>query len=774
MRVAPIQTSFNSGEWSPLMYGRVDLDPYKQALATCLNQIPLIQGGVTRRPGTYWASEVKDSTKATRVVGFEYSTTQAYVLELGDLYFRPYRNNGPVFLTAQNITGITQANPGVLTYSGSDTYANGDVVYLSGIVGMTELNGRFVKVANVNTGANTFELTDMGGTNINTTSFTAYSSGGTVEEHYTVTTTYAEADLFQLKFTQSADVLYVAHPSYAPRKITRTAHTSWTISEIDFLDGPYLSINSTSTTLTLSGTSGSVTVTASATTGINGGAGFTDVTDIGRLIRWKDPAGNWTWLEITAWTSTTVVTATIRGANASAGTATVNWRMGLWSGTTGYPGCVTFHEDRLCWGGTGTTTAPQRIDMSKTGDYENMAPTDADGTVASDDAVSVTLNSNDVQVIRWMASDEKGLLVGTTSAEWIVRPSTTTEALSPTNVAAKPSTFYGSANVSPVKAGKAALFAQRAGRKVRELAYVYEVDGFRSPNMTFLAEHVTLSGVKELAYQQEPHSLLWAARNDGVLAGFTYERDQKVLGWHRHMLGGYSNSGHTADALVESVCCIPNSDGTRDEVWLVVKRYINGRTVRYVEYMTKPWERGDTAEDAIHVDCALTYDGSATTSITGAHHLAGETVKIMADGAAHPDKTVSANGVITLDRSASVVQIGYGYNSDGKLLRPEAGAADGTSQGKPQRAHAVTFRFHDTGGIYVGPSFDSTGSKKLNELVFRQSTDETGQAVPLFSGDREVPWNGDWTTENHVCWRNNSVFPHTILAVMPRMNTSDR
>src|SRR5690348_15360187 len=126
MRVAPIQASFNSGEWSPLMYGRVDLDAYKNALATCLNQIPLIQGGVARRPGTYFASEVKDSTKATRVVAFEFSTTQAYVIEFGDLYMRFYRNNGPVLLTAQNITGITQANPGVLTYSGAD-YSNGDV-----------------------------------------------------------------------------------------------------------------------------------------------------------------------------------------------------------------------------------------------------------------------------------------------------------------------------------------------------------------------------------------------------------------------------------------------------------------------------------------------------------------------------------------------------------------------------------------------------------------------------------------------------------------------
>jgi hypothetical protein len=152
-----------------------------------------------------------------------------------------------------------------------------------------------------------------------------------------------------------------------------------------------------------------------------------------------------------------------------------------------------------------------------------------------------------------------------------------------------------------VRAGKSVLYVQRAGRKVRELAYVYEVDGFRSPDMTVLSEHITkgataaLSGVKDMSYQQEPQSLVWVPRNDGVLLGFTYERDQKVLGWHRHVLGGYSDAGHTAAPLVESVACIPSADGTRDEVWMIVKRYINGAVKRYVEYMTKIWEKDDAA-----------------------------------------------------------------------------------------------------------------------------------------------------------------------------------
>lgn len=769
-KVADIQSAFNAGEFSPLLYGRVDFDKYKLALSTCLNGIPLVQGGWTRRPGTKFAAEVKDSSKATRLVRFEFSTTQAYVIEFGNLYIRFYRNNGPVLLTAQNITGATAANPVVVTYAGSDTYANGDDVIISGVVGMTQLNGRRFRVANVNAGANTFELTDLAGNNIDGSAYTAWSSGGTIEEVYTVTTPWAEADLFQLKFTQSADVLYVSHPSYAPRKISRTAHTAWTVSTIDFLDGPYLAVNSTATTMTLAATSGATTITASSTTGINGGQGFL-ATDVGRSVRVKTSGAAYGWGKITGVTSTTLANITLTKP-VGATTATAVWRLGLWSDTTGYPGCTTFYEDRLGWGGA--TAAPQRVDFSKTSDYENMAPTayDASDTVADDNALSFTLNSGDVQVIRWMDDSDQGLLVGTVKAEWAVRPSSLNEALTPTNVKATRMTGYGGANISPLRTGQTSLFLQRSGRKVRELAFVYSENKYKAPDMTVLAEHVTLGGVKEMAYQQETQSLVWAARNDGVLLGFTYERDQNVIAWHRHVLGGVSSSGGAAP-LVESVASIPSADGTRDETWMVVKRYIGGRTVRYVEYLSKMYERGDAQDDSFFVDCGATYDGSAVTTISGLWHLAGETVTILADGATHPSKTVSALGALTLDRSAAVVQVGYGYNSDGALLRNNSGAADGTAQGKIMRKHKVTFRLHDSLGIQVGPTFSTTGPGKLTRPTIRTSADDANAAVPLFSGDLAVDWEGDYSKNDLVCWRFDQPLPGTVLAIMPQQVTQD-
>ncbi len=777
-KVSPIQQNFNTGEISPILHGRSDFDNYKNALALCLNSVPYVQGGVTRRPGTYFSNEVKDSTLSTRISSFKFSTTQAYIVEWGHQYVRFNRNDGPVMEATKTITGATVANPVVVTAVGHG-YSTGEHIEIASVGGMTQLNGRRYAITVLT--ADTFSLQGLGGVgNVNGSGFTAYTSGGTAARAYTVVTPYVTADLFQLRFTQSADTLYIFHPSYAPRSLTRTSDTAWTLTTLTFLDGPYMNVNATTTTLTPSGgtyTAGAtVTLTASAVTGINGGDGFKN-TDVGRFIRLKE-GSTWGYVQITGFTSTTVVTGLVVNSIVNAN-AKANWRLGLWSDTTGYPACGTFYEDRLMVGGN--TSSQARLDGSRTGDYLNFAPTDTDGTVTDSHAVSFTLNASDVQVIRWMVGDSDGLVVGTFEGEWIVQPSANSAALSPTSIAAHQSTNHGSASVQAVRAGEGVLFVQKAGKKVRELSYTaYPRPGLKCPDMTVLAEHITkaataeTSGIKEMAYQQEPLSIVWAVRKDGVLLGFTYERDQKVQGWHRHTLGGYSNAGHTAVAKVESVAVISSPDTTYDEVWMVVQRYINGRSVRYIEYLTKMWERGDTQSGAVFVDCALTYNGSATTTVSGLWHVVGETVQLLVDGAAHNDKVVSATGTVTLDVSASIVQIGYSYNSDGQLLRLDAGAADGTAVGKFQRSHRVGFLLHDSLGLQVGANFNATGPGKLTELPFRTSAHHTSAAVSLFTGIKDdFTWEGDYTKDNYVCWRWSKPFPGTILAVMPRLHTQD-
>ena len=687
MKASPLQDSFNAGEFSEITAARVRFEKYKNAVATCENMIPMVQGGLTRRTGTMFVAEVEsglyvadgyvnegyvEESAKVRLVPFEYSVTQAYVLEFSNQKIRFYKDRGLI------LDGVTP---------------------------------------------------------------------------YSISTPYDVDELFDIKFTQSADVLYITCGDHAPRKLSRTGHTSWTLTTIDFQDGPYLTTNSTSTTITLGATSGTTTATASS-------AIFAS-TDVGRHIRFKSGGSTWGWMKITAYTSTTVVTVSIqRSPNAS--TASSSWRLGVWSETTGYPSCVSFFEDRLFFGGC--SSKPQRVDGSMVGDYETFSPTQNDGTVANDNALAVSMNANDVNVIRWMIDDEKGLLVGTVSGEWIIRPSSLSEAMTPSNVTAKRSTAFGTANIQAIRTGKASIYVQRAGRKARELAYVYEVDGFRSPDMTILAEHIMEGGVTQIAYQQEPYSVVWMVRNDGQLIGLTYERDQDVIGWHRHIIGGdYNGNG----AVVESVAVIPTPDGDADELWLSVKRDINGETRRYVEYVTPQFDADDTTM-AHFLDSGLEYDGIPTTVLTGLDHLEGETVSILADGASHPDRVVSV-GSITLAREASVVHVGLAYESNIKTLRIEAGAADGTAQGKTKRIHRVNVRLYKTLGLKFGP--DENG---LDILPFRTSADPMGNPPALFSGDRSVNWNDGYDTDGQMYFRQDQPLPFTLLGLMPQLVTQDR
>lgn len=615
-KATPIQGVFNGGEFSDLLKGQVNLPKRAESLELCQNMIAFKQGPVVRRGGTKFVREVKDSSKRTELIDFQFSSDQVYQIEVGNLYFRFYKDNAIITETAQNITAVTQADPAVLTYNGADNYTNGKEVFITGVVGMTELNGKFFKIANVNTGANTFELNDIDGANIDSSAFTAYSSAGTIAQILEVTSPYTQAQLFdsngvfQIHFLQSADVLYLFHSAHEMRSLTRTSDIAWTLATVVNEDGPFLATNTTTTTLTLSGTTGSVTVTASAVAGINGGSGFL-TTDIGRLIRFKDPAAEWTWLTITAHTSTTIVTATISGQDASAGTATINWRLGVWSDTTGWPITGTFFQDRIALGGA--TSFPDRVDLSKSGGFSNTfflyAPTEIDGSVSNDNAIDKTLPSRQVNAIQWMAADTTGLVIGTTGQEWTMRASSINEVMTPGNAKPDPISSKKSTFIQPILAESGLVFVQKARRKLQDMTYSFDLDRLKPRDITLAAEHITATQITSLAYQQEPINVIWAVRGDGILLGLTYYPDEKVFGWHRHIIGG---SFSTGDAVVESISVIPSSDGSRDELWMIVKRTINSVTRRYVEFMTRYYEDDIVLEDAFQVDCGLTFDTPLT------------------------------------------------------------------------------------------------------------------------------------------------------------------
>jgi len=764
---SPIISSLNAGEFSPLLGGRVDFEKYPKGLKLCENFIPLVQGPIMRRPGTVFAAEVKDSSKRTALVKFEFSTTQAYVLEFGDLYMRVFKDQAQVTETAQNITGITAANPGVVTYAGADNYANGNQVFISGVVGMTQVNNRRFTVANVNTGANTFELSG-----VNTSAYTAYSSGGTIAEMYEIATPYAQADLFdangalRLKFAQSADVLYIAHPSYVRHKLSRTGHTAWTLAAIANNDGPYLNTNATATTLTLGATSGTgVTLTASSVTGINNGAGFA-ATDVGRAVRIKH-SSLWGWGNIASFIDTTHVTIDIV-RTFGATTGTVDWRLGVWSGTTGYPTCVGFYGDRLYW--AGPSSFPQRVDGSVVTDYDNFEPTSfvagstTDNTViADDDGVAFSLGGDEVNAIKAIVGGEQGISIMTVGGEWIARPSNQNEAITPTNVRATQSTNWGCNGVAPIRAGRANLFVQRDRRTLRELAYVFAEDGFKTPDISIAAEHLPRPGICAMAFQKSPQTILWLVREDGKLVSVTYDRDQDAIAWCRHTIGGEFSGG---EAVVESCAVIPNIGGAADQLWLVVKRTINGSTKRYIEYLTPMWDESIDKTEAYFVDCGLQYDGAAASSFSGLWHLEGEDVDILANGAVRPTDTIASGTVALTSGTATKASIGLHYDSNAWTERLEVRSASGSVQGKAKRITKVMLRFWQTLGGKYGPDEDN-----LTTIVWRTASDPMNASSPLKDEDITLDFDAPYDTDGRIYIRQDQPLPMTLLAAVPEMWT---
>ncbi len=745
-KVSPMQTSFAGGEIGPMLEGRVDLEDYAQSVRRMEGFIPTVQGPALRCAGTRFVGEVKASANRTWLVRFEFNVEQAYEIEFGNQYIRFYANHGVVLSLG-------------VPYEVATPYLLAD-------------------------------LTDAKGN-------------------------------FMLKFVQSGDVIYITHvgEAYSPRKLSRFAATNWTLTEVNFTGGPFEDVDpdQTITVYASAATGNGITLTASSalftSSHINGlfylERKLTDDTPMWETAK-AITAGNvrksdgkfysavnsattgsikpthtegsvydgnagvqWTFLhpgfgyvKITAiggggTTATANVVKRLPAEVVGSGEATTRWAFGEWSSANGYPSHVTFFRERLVL----ARASDQKVWASVTGDYENFSDRDDGGVVVADSSISVEIASDQVNRIEWMipASD---LLIGTAGGEFIIRELTKNEPLGPANVTSVQVSGYGSAPVQPVRVGNSILFVQRSGRKVREIAFSADAantEGYASIDLSVLAPHLVPRGawITQLAYQQEPHSVVWAVRSDGYLLGCRYNSNRKAVAWFRRPIGG--------SAVVESVDCIPHPDGDQDELWLIVRRTINGGVERYVEYMEAEWSSDEDEDDRFYVDSGLTYSGVAATTISGLSHLEGATVDVLVNGAAHPQRTVSG-GSITLLRAATTVQIGLPCPAKLFLLRQNAGAADGTSQGKNKRIHTVTMRLLDTLGGKIGPDESS-----LDIVPFRRGSDSMNAPPPAFTGDiTDIPWPDGYNTDGYICYVNDQPLPATVVAVMPHMVTQDR
>ncbi len=703
MSITPVINALNAGELSPQLEGRSDLQKYSSGCRLLENLIIQPYGGATRRPGLKYVAETKDSSKVSRLISFEFNQVQAYHLEFGDQYIRFVKDGAQ----------IEKSSPDAwLTLT---AYVIGDFVAESGTT--------YYCLENHTSG--TF-ATDLA------------ADKWVAQSIYEIPSPYLEADLPKIKFVQSADVMFIVHPDYSPRKLSRLDHDDWTLELFAFKNGPFLDENITDTTITASypawvtatdyvignhvtvsgdtfialtdHTSGATNptppgnttdwrkvyqftgnntiLTASASTFLSSHVGSLwllrhlreDAAKNGSLAAsagveseifpvfgsWRfTTRGTWTakieiqrsfdngatwvtyqvytsaadfntntvgeeiernvlykikritagtnavpWMfniestyyegtvKITTVTSATAAIATVQNPVGSL-TATKLWSEGAWSEYRGYPAAVAFFEQRLMF--TATNSNPQTVWGSKSGDFANFQP----GTL-DDDAINYTIGADRVNVIRWMQPQAQ-LLIGTIAGEWKMGGSDIGEPITPTNVSIRRQSTYGSKDVAAQLVNDVVLFIQRQGRKVREMTLdpANVQDKYVAPDMTVLAEHITESGIKEIAYQQQPDSILWCVREDGAMIGMTYERDQDVVGWHRH----------STDGEFESISIIPGS--VEDEIAVIVKREIDGSTVRYIEiFSERDW--GSDQTDCFFVDSGLTFDGGEAKAITGA------------------------------------------------------------------------------------------------------------------------------------------------------------
>jgi hypothetical protein len=665
---------------------------------------------------------------------------------------RFWTGNGQLLETSVNLGNVSQANPGVVTTVAVHGLNVGDEVFIDGGSDMVELNSRNYEVNTVPT-TTTLTLKDKFGTVVDTsTGYTLWSAGGSLARVFTLVTPITDAQKIVIQYDQSGDVIYIAHEDFHPLRLTRTAATTWAIVDVPFVDGPYLPENDTTTTMTPSGTSGSITMTASA-------AAFTLVTDVGRLIRFKSGASDWGYGKITAVAST--VSATVTVVKAFGGTTVgTRWNLGLWSDTTGYPAAVVFHEERLTFGGG--EAFPRKTVMSWSADFERFSPTDYDDSIPDEVSIIINPSFGNLDPIRWYSSG-RVLAAGTIGSVFRVSGSDTSEPITPTSITAKREVTRGTAVSRALQIDNATLYIQKNKRKLREFLYNFEIDGYQSGDLTILANHILRGNAKKLAYQQEPHSVVWVLTEDGVLHGLTYQKDQQVVGWNEHTFGG-------ADVLIEDIAVIPGT--TEDRLWIAASLTVDSVTNRYMGFLDDFFKIGGsiTKEDAFFVDFGATYSGSATNVIYNLFHLRGEVVSVLADGKPQPPLTVTALGKLTLPNSITPtkVHIGKSNTCAFETLPPEVGNQLGTAQGKIVNIERTKFRFIESLGGSAGVvDNDMEPIKEINDISLMNSANE------LFSGDVEIELQGSVVVNDpfkgRIRFENSQPLPSHLLAVMPEI-----
>jgi len=805
--------SFAGGEITPELYGRLDLNKYQTGLALARNFTTLPHGPASRRPGFRFAAEVKSSSVAARLIPFVYSANQAVALEFGDSSIRFFVNGAAVLESTKAINTIVGST---VQLTGFHFYSTGDDVYIG---------GRLHRITVVDSVS--FTTRDLWGN-------PTVASGTQVARVYTLSTPYAVADLFALRFTQDADVLTICHPSYAARELRRLGATNWTLTTVSF--APSLTIPSGLAVTATIGTAGnqnpqSYVITAVASDGITESLPSDPVSTSNNLtvsgnyntLRWtpdssvyryrlyKQRGGIYGYIgqaplitgetisSITrVGTTATLTTAAAHGLDTGdvvkvsgaspaqyngtftitvTGTSTFTYSMASDPGASAspvgsyiaieaivddnvladttisppedvytlntasgkYPTAVTHYEQRRWFGGA--TNEPQTIYATRNGTLANLTSSTPS---QDDDALQFRIAAQQNNAILHLAP-LADLIALTGGGEFRIYADSA-PAITPTSLSVKPQGFSGSSDVRPALTTNSLLYVQAQGSRIRELAYNWESSAYTSIDVSIMAPHL-FNGytITDLAYCRAPVPALWCVRSDGALLGLTHVPEQQVYGWHQHI----------TDGAFESACVVPENN--EDVLYVIVRRTVNGRTVRYVERLQSR-QFVDQA-DAFFVDSGLTYDSTPVSSVTGLWHLEGKQVQILADGAVHPPRTVSS-GSITLDGPYSTIHVGLAYASDLQTLPLAFEGAPAAGQYMRKNVNGVALRITQSNLVKAGPSF-----AKLTEAPARDHTDPYGSPPALKTGELRFAISPSWNSDGSVCVRQDQPLPLTVLGI---------
>jgi hypothetical protein len=809
-------TALNAGELSPYMDARTDVEKYRTGCRRLENMIVLPYGGVYRRAGTEYLGEAKLSDKRCRLIAFNFSVTTRFVLEFGDLYLRVWGNNSIVLHPAGSawVTSTAYAAGDIVTNGGVTYYcvtahtsgtfatnlaaglwyaqpANGALeiptpyteaqlrelqyAQVNDVMYLTHANHaprKLTRVSNTNwtLAAVQFAYPPLLDINASTTTIASSAASGAA-------TLTASASTFQsghvgsqwaIQWPRNSGSLNETIDANKTSTATLDIQGDWTITTVGTWIGTVRILRIPRTAMDANGGSGFTAYEVvrefnSLTTARNFTATGTETERVGLKLQIANYASNTNarvFLESTDFNSGGTVTINSVASGTSAGatvnkwlgstiTGTTQWSEAAFSAVRGYPRTVTFYQQRLVFGGT--LHQPNTVWASRVDDFENFQL----GT-KEDDSVSFTIASNEGNRINWMFA-QRGLIVGTSGDEWTVSGATDGDPFSAVNISARRQASYGSKYMRAVLLNDVLLFVQRRGRKVRELTYSFEKDGWLAPDLTVLAEHVTESEIVEIAFQQQPDAILWGVRGDGQMVGMSYERDQQVVAWHRH----------TTDGEFESVATVYGLNNDDDEVWLSVKRTIGGQTKRFIERF-KPDNRAkfdaEAKDDWWYLDAAARYEGTPANVISGLSHLEGKTVSVLADGAAQPAAVV-ASGQITLGKPASTVLVGLPYVSLIQPMKFDFQTQSGPTRGLNKRINRITVSlFKSLGGEA------STDGLDYYWIYPRDFDDPMDASPPVFSGDAEVVLAGNYSQNADIYLRQILPYPFTVRALVIKLD----